>query len=114
VSEAEVERLANSFAAAYADENSARIGRIITSDAQRVQPDNRQEGRADVVAAYDEQFASNTITDFELSNLEIEGGPVGRATATYRTGSTTGTITFDVIREKGKPRIMLVSTVPDA
>src|SRR4051794_24908251 len=40
VTEAEVTRLANSFASAYADEDAARISRLLTSDAQRVSPAN--------------------------------------------------------------------------
>jgi serine/threonine-protein kinase len=118
VSEAEVTRLANSFASAYADEDSARISRLLTSDAQRVVPANRQSGRAAVVAAYKSQFASNRTVGFELSDLEAEGGPAGRATARYRAQyegqrDTTGTMTWDVIRDRGRPRISLIMARPD-
>ena len=84
VSEAEVTRLANSFAAAYEDEDSARLSRLLTSDAQRVSPTNRQRGRRAVVDAYRGQFAAKRTTGFELDELEAEGGAVGRATARYR------------------------------
>jgi serine/threonine-protein kinase len=118
VSEAEVTRLANSFAAAYADEDAARISHLLTSDAQRVSPANRQSGRAAVVAAYKSQFAGQTTTGFELSDLKAAGGPAGRATARYRAqyagkADTTGTMTWDVIREHGKPRIALIIARPD-
>ncbi len=118
VSEAEVERLANSFAAAYADENSTRLSRLLTSDAQRVSPGNRQRGRREVVDVYRNQFAGNRTTGFELTDLQAEGGPVGRATARYRASydgepDAEGTMTWDVIRERGRPRISLILLRPD-
>src|SRR4051812_12199449 len=118
VTEGEVTRLAHSFAAAYADEDAARISRLLTSDAQRVSPANRQSGRAAVVAAYKSQFAGQTTTGFELTGLKATGGTAGRATARYRASysdgaDTTGTMTWDVIRERGKPRIALILARPD-
>jgi serine/threonine-protein kinase len=118
VSEAEVTRLANSFAAAYEDEDSARLSRLLTSDAQRVSPANRQRGRRAVVNAYQGQFDAKRTTGFELAELEAEGGAVGRATARYRASyagerDTVGTMTWDVIREKGRPRIAMILLRPD-
>src|SRR4051794_32413696 len=113
VSDSEVQRLANSFAAAYADEDSARISRLVTSDVQRVSPSDRQSGRTSVVAAYKAQFARNQISNFDLSQLETSGGSVGRATAHYKTGGVTGRMTWDVIREHGRPRISLIALMPD-
>jgi len=66
-----------------------------------------------VVAAYESQFARNHVKNFDLSGLDAAGGPAGRATARYRTGQTTGTMTWTVIREKGKPRITMVTADPD-
>jgi uncharacterized protein YcbK (DUF882 family) len=113
VTAAEVERLANSFADAYAEEDAARISRLLTSDVQRVSPANRQSGKAAVLAAYRSQFAANRITNFDLSDLQASGGPVGRATAHYKTGATTGTMIWTVIRERGKPRITQIAADPD-
>src|SRR4051794_31868367 len=62
VSEAEVSRLANSFADAYADEDAARIARLLTSDAKWVSPRGREDGRAAVVAHYKSQFAGQATT----------------------------------------------------
>ena len=117
VSEGEVRRLANSFASAYADEDEARIARLLTSDAQRVSPTDRQRGRDQVVAAYKSQFARNRTLAFELSDLSAEGGPSGRATARYRVryqgvGATTGTMTWTVINERGRPRITMIMFRP--
>ena len=118
VSESEVRRLANSFASAYADEDVKRLTRLLTSDAQRVSPDDRQHGRKDVVAAYKSQFAERQTLDFDLDDLEADSGAAGRATAKYRVryegrGDTTGTMTWTVINERGRPRITLISFRPD-
>jgi len=113
VTQSEVERLANSFADAYADEDAARISRLLTSDAQRVSPTDRQDGKAAVLAAYRAQFAAGQIKNFDLSELQASGGSAGRATAHYKTGATTGTMTWNVIRDHGKPRISQIALVPD-
>lgn len=113
VSKSEVERLAQSFATAYANEEPADIRRIITSDAERVMPNERQRGRDDVTAAYEQQFAESDVTRFDLSELEVSGGPVGRATARYSTGRVTGRITFNVIRDRTRARIKQITAIPD-
>ena len=118
VSDAEVRRLAKSFEAAYGDEDAARISRLLTSDAQRVFPGDRQRGRAAVVEVYKGQFASNQTTGFKLKDLKTEGGPAGRATARYTASyegepDTTGTMTWTVIRERGRPRITMIAAEPD-
>jgi len=117
VSSAEVERLANSFAAAYKTEDAARLERLLTSDAQRVTPRDRQKGRAAVVAEYRRQFNGNRTTGFQLENLQAAGGPTGRATARYTATyagatSATGTMTWVVINDHGRPRIILIKTEP--
>ncbi len=119
VSASEVRRLANSFASAYAAEDERRISRLLTSDAQRMSPTDGQSGRAAVVAAYHGQFARNQTTGFTLSGLEAESGPSGRATARYRASykgksDTTGTMIWIVIRERGRPRITLITARPDS
>ena len=119
VSASEVRRLANSFASAYAAEDERRISRLLTSDAQRMSPTDGQSGRAAVVAAYHGQFARNQTTGFTISGLEAEGGPSGRATARYRASykgksDTTGTMIWIVIRERGRPRITLITARPDS
>ncbi len=111
-------RLANSFASAYTDEDAKRLTRLLTSDAQRVSPTDRQNGRDEVVEAYKRQFAERQTLDFELSDLEADSGAAGRATAKYRVryegrGDTTGRMTWTVINERGRPRIALISFRPD-
>lgn len=118
VSDGEVRRLANSFRSAYAEEDDKRMSRLLTSDVQRVLPGERQSGRSNVVAAYRSQFASNRTKDFKLSDLDAEGGSSGRATARYRVTyegkpDTTGTMTWTVISERGRPRITLIMAKPD-
>jgi ketosteroid isomerase-like protein len=113
-----VERLARSFARAYAQEDATRLSRLLTADVQRVTPADRESGRANVLAAYKSQFAGNETTGFTLSDVQSHGGPAARATARYRASyrgaaATTGTITFDALRERGKPRIVLIVARPD-
>jgi serine/threonine-protein kinase len=117
VSAAEVRRLAGSFADAYAKEDEARLARLLTGDAQRVTPADRQSGRAAVVAEYTRQFDGNQTTGFRLSDLRADGGSAGRATArytaTYRGApAATGTMTWIVILDRGRPRIILIKTQP--
>jgi serine/threonine-protein kinase len=118
VSSSDVERLARSFAHAYAAEDAERLSRLLTSDVQRVTPGDRERGRSDVVAAYRSQFAANATTGFTLSGLHAHGGPAARATARYRASyrgaaDTTGTLVLDAILERGRPRIQLISARPD-
>jgi serine/threonine-protein kinase len=117
VSALEVERLAGSFAQAYAKEDEARLARLLTSDAQRVTPRDRQRGRTDVVAEYKRQFDGNRTTDFRLAGLQAAGGSTGRATARYTAvyqgaAPSTGTMTWIVIRDRGRPRIILIKAQP--
>jgi ketosteroid isomerase-like protein len=114
----EVERLARSFARAYETEDAARLAKLLTSDVQRVTPADRQSGRAAVLAAYKAQFAENETTRFDLGDLDSHGGPAARTTARYRASyrgapDTTGTITIDAIRERGKPKIVMILARPD-
>ena len=69
VSEGEVRRLANSFASAYADEDEARISRLLTSDAQRVSPTDRQRGRDAGRGRLQEPVRAQPDARFELSDL---------------------------------------------
>ena len=118
VSSSDVKRMATSFASAYADEDSSRISRLLTSDAQRAGPTDSQDGRRNVVAAYESQFSKAKITGFELEDLSAESGASGRATAKYTVTydgatPTKGQMTWIVISEKGRPRISLIAFQPD-
>jgi hypothetical protein len=118
VDEGEVEALAEDFAAAYAKEDGAAIGRLLTRDAERVVPGARQEGRAAVVTAYRRQFEDSETRSFELRELEATGGPAGRATAKFVATyagepDVTGAIVFNVLRDRGTPRIALISARQD-
>ena len=119
VDEGEVEALAQEFATAYGNEDSAELGRLLTRDAERVVPGARQEGRAAVLQAYRRQFQDSATRSFELSDLEAAGGPSGRATArfvaTYRgEPDVTGSIVFGVLRDRGTPKIALISARQDS
>jgi ketosteroid isomerase-like protein len=118
LSSADAERLARSFARAYETEDPTRLARLLTADAQRVTPADRESGRSDVLAAYKRQFAQNETTGFTLSQIDSSGGAAARVTAHYRATyrgapDTTGTIAFDTILERGKPKIALIAARPD-
>ena len=118
VSDGEVEALVQDFAAAYADEDAAALGRLLARDVERVVPGARQRGRPAVVASYKAQFADSETRSFELHDLTTGGGATGRASgryvATYASDpEVTGTITFGVLRDRGHPRIGLISARQD-
>jgi Protein kinase domain len=114
----EVEALAQEFATAYGNEDSAELGRLLTRDAERVVPGARQEGRAAVIEAYRRQFQDSDTRSFELSELDASGGGAGRATARFVATyagepDVTGSIVFGVLRERGTPKIALISARQD-
>jgi serine/threonine-protein kinase len=118
VADGEVEDLAQRFADAYADEDAGSIGRLLTRDVERVVPGARQEGKDAVLTAYQRQFDDSRTRSFELEDLEVQGGPAGRASgryvATYKgEPDVTGTIAFNVLRDRGEPRIALISARQD-
>ena len=90
----------------------------MTRDVERVVPGARQEGRVAVLAAYQAQFKDSRTKSFELSDLAATGGASGRATARYRATyqgdpDVTGTIVFAILRDRGTPRIALISARQD-
>jgi hypothetical protein len=118
VDEGEVEALAREFAAAYGDEDAAELSRLLTRDAERIVPGARQRGRADVLRAYRRQFEDSETRSFELRDLEVSGGAAGRATARFVATyagepDVTGSIVFGVLRDRGTPRIALISARQD-
>ncbi len=118
VEEGEVEALALEFAAAYGEEDGAELGRLLTRDAERVVPGARQHGRAEVLSAYRRQFEDSETRGFELRELEATGGASGRASARFVATyagepDVTGSIVFGVLRDRGTPRIALISARQD-
>jgi ketosteroid isomerase-like protein len=119
VSAEEVRDVVGRFARAYEREDATALGRTLTADVERVFPGDRQEGRAQVVSAYKTQFASSAVQRYALTIDDAVAGDVGRATGTYRVErrgepAFGGSITFSVVREKGKPRIALIAAKPSA
>ena len=118
VAEGEVEDLAQDFADAYAEEDTTTLGRLLTRDVERVVPGARQEGRTAVLTAYKRQFDDSDTRTFKLEDLEVQGGSAGRASgryvATYKgEPDVTGAIAFNVLRDRGEPRIALISARQD-
>jgi serine/threonine protein kinase len=116
LSEDEVHSAAEAFASAYADEDSAALRATLARNVVRVLPGGRSEGRDQVVNQYERQFDGN-VGGYDLSDLTVTGGRVGRATGNYRVDRTDGSpyeghIVFGVIRERGEPRIQLIAARP--
>jgi predicted Ser/Thr protein kinase len=117
LSEAEVRRAADRFARAYANEDARTMTRILSADVQRVSPGDVQRGRRDVVAEYRRQFADSDVQDYQLTDLQVEGGRVGRASGRYvveRKGRPviSGRVVFGVERIAGRSRIGLIANEP--
>ncbi len=107
------------FAAAYAEEDAAALGRLLTRDVERVVPGARQRGpRRGRWRPTRRQFADSETRSFELQDLATSGGAAGRASGRYVATyagepDVTGTITFGVLRDRGEPRIALISARQD-
>ena len=121
VADGEVESLGRRFADAYGDGGHATaLGRLLTRDAERVVPGARQEGRAAVARAPTATSSPTRATrSFKLSRPAGVGRrrPAARPGATSRptraTPTSPGTITFGVLRDRGTPRIALISARQD-
>ncbi|HEY4094000.1 MAG TPA: hypothetical protein VGM33_00720, partial [Baekduia sp.] len=115
----EVRSAAESFAGAYTDEDDAALRRTLTPAVRRVSPTDVQHGRPAVVSEYHRQFVRDKIEKYTLDDLQVTGGPVGRAEGRYtvtRNGAPpiTGRIILGVIRRNGKPTIDQILTEPRA
>ncbi|MBW3607421.1 MAG: protein kinase [Actinobacteria bacterium] len=114
--EGEVRAVARAFAEAYETENGQALGRLLTSDVRRVLPAGTVRGRQAVVALYEAQFRQNATESYELEDLEVTGGPAGRASGQYRVrragSSIEGKIVLGVVRDRGRTRIALIAITP--
>jgi hypothetical protein len=71
-----------------------------------------------VLASYKRQFADSDTRSFEVEDLQATGGATGRASGRYVATyagepDVTGTITFGMLRDRGTPRIALISAHQD-
>ena len=71
----EVRDAADAFADAIASEDAGALSRVLARDVKRVFPGDSQRGRAAVLATYRGQFRGNEITGYDLSDLDVSGGP---------------------------------------
>ncbi len=116
LTEDEVRSAAEGFASAYASEDPAALRATLARNVVRVLPGGRSQGRDQVVDQYQRQF-DGKVGGYDLNDLTVTGGRVGRATANYhvdRDGGDPyeGHIVFGVIRERGQPRIQLIAARP--
>jgi serine/threonine-protein kinase len=118
VSRSDVRDAVEAFADAYAKEDAGAMADAVTANVTRVTPADTQRGRAAVVRQYRRQFAGNATKDYELSELEVQGGAAGRASARYKAtldgeDPLTGTVVFGVRRDHGEPRVALIALTPE-
>ncbi len=116
LSEDEVRSVAEDFATAYGNEDPAALRATLARNVVRVLPGGRSQGRDQVVDQYQRQFDGN-VGSYDLNDLTVTGGKVGRATGNYhvdRKGGDpyVGHIVLGVIRERGEPRIQLIAARP--
>jgi len=118
LTEDEVRDAAQSFAAAYADEDPAALRATLARNVERTLPGGSTRGRENVVDQYERQF-DGKVGGYDLDDLEVQGGGAGRASGTYhveRDGGDPyeGTIVFGVVRERGHARIGLIAATPES
>jgi serine/threonine-protein kinase len=120
LSDDEVRGAAQSFAAAYGDEDDAALRRVLTPAVKRYSASAPvQRGRPAVVGEYQRQFRADKVEKYTLENLKVSGGRAGRAEGRYtvaRAGAPpiTGRIVFVVVRRSGTPAIAMIATEPRA
>ena len=83
LSDSEVASTARAFARAYGNENMAALRALLTADVERVSPADTQRGRENVLSQYREQFQANRTRAYRLRDLNVSGGPAGRAAAAF-------------------------------
>jgi protein kinase-like protein len=116
LTEDEVRTAAEQFADAYAHEDAPALRQTLARNVTRVLPGGRSQGRDQVVDQYQRQF-DGKVGGYDLNDLTVTGGRVGRASGTYHVDrkqgdAYDGTIVFGVIRERGAPRISLIAAQP--
>jgi hypothetical protein len=117
LSEAEVRAAVEGFARAYSNESVPGLRAVLAPNVKRFVPGDSQDGRVAVVAEYRRQFAAADVRAYRLSDLEVRGGPAGRATGAYRVirrgrPPIAGKIVFGVVRGDDRPRIALIAAEP--
>ena len=119
LSDGDVRDVAEDFAQAYEAEDGAALRRVLTPGVQRVLPSGVARGRSRVVNEYERQFRAQDTRGYELQDLDVHGGRVGRASGGYRVSregrdAIEGRIVFGVVRDRGQPRIALIAVTPRA
>ncbi len=117
LSDSEVASTARAFARAYGNENTAALRALLSADVERVSPADTQRGRENVLSQYREQFQANRTRAYRLRDLNVSGGPAGRAAAAFtvvRDGRPPiiGRVVIGIARVDGRPRIRLIATEP--
>jgi hypothetical protein len=115
LSSREVTAAVRAFASAYSHRDPRALERALAPDAERVIPTAVEHGRQAVVAQYKQQFSSEPIQEYELSDAHVVAGPVGRVSGHYTVllrgrPPITGTVAFGVERVDGRAEVGLIAT----
>jgi len=115
LSSSQVMGAVRAFASAYSDRDPRALARVLAPDAERVSPTQVEHGRSAVVAEYEQQFKTEPVQAYELSDAHTVGGPVGRVSGSYTVllkgrPPITGTVAFGVERVDGRAEIGLIAT----
>ena len=117
LTESEVRDAAQAFADAYEAEDPAAMRRTLSRDVTRTLPGGVTRGREQVLDQYTRQF-DGKVGGYEfVGDLEVSGGRAGRASGTYKVDRDDGDpyegrIVFGVVRERGEPRIQMITAEP--
>jgi protein kinase-like protein len=119
LSRTEVRGAVEGFAEAYAKEDDNALAHVLTRNVGRVTPSDSQRGRGPVLKEYRRQFAANKTTNYELQELQVRPGAIGRAEGRYVVsrsggGPIAGRIVFGLRRDHGRPRIALIAATPES
>jgi len=117
LSPGEVTSVAQAFASAYGHRDGGAMSRLLAADVTRVTPTAVEHGRVAVLGNYLQQFQQTAIRGYELHDVDVTSGWVGRLAASYTVplaggGALTGKVVFGVQRSDGRVVIGLISTQP--
>jgi hypothetical protein len=117
LSEEEVSDVARAWADSYENEDPAAMRRVLTRGVERVLPAGTITGREEVVQVYRRQFDDNKTRSYDIDDLDVTAGRVGRASGSYRVerdggDPIEGKIVLGVVRDRGEPRIDLIAATP--
>ena len=114
----EVARLLQDYANRYGAQDAAGLGQLFAADGVRRDGSGPPETPSQAVAAYRRQFAQLSNPSYRLSGLRMETRPgaatvTGRYTIASSSGSTSGSVVFQLVERSGRLAIRRLELKPD-